>query len=132
MPSGLENRLSPREVSQVKDILTTLRAVVAEYGDNYIYPKKRFEGRSCCFYVYNAKPDCLAAKVLHRLGVSIHILAQREQQDCTRFVADNIGYGSAALAVLRTAQVFQDTERTWGLALAEAEKYATDRFGVTL
>lgn len=111
--------------------IVLLREVVAEFGENYIYIKPA--GTQVCVYVHEAGeeqvPGCIVAQVLHRHGVPMNVLSQYEGLGAVQ-----LGDGGslirrglqplltgAAGAVLSQAQWAQDSFRTWGVALADAE-----------
>jgi hypothetical protein len=124
---------TPDHVSDIRKVLRTLSEVVQEFGEDYVY-NRTCSNKFYCKYVTEAgEPDCIAAQVLTRLGVSTAYLAARELKGCNEAVFfDNGVVGKEALNVLREAQMMQDIRNSWGKARDSAFAYARDRYGVTL
>lgn len=114
--------------------LAELRAVVTEFGDDYVYGGD-IDG---CVYVLDGQPSCIVGQVLHRVGVPITTLETfdtasfegesapvSELQRKDLLTAASIALDSDAFEVLRVAQKYQDNGHTWGTALAEAVVEAT-------
>lgn len=122
--------ITEKDVEQIITVIKTLREVVNEYGRDYVYQRRGSteEGGPECQYVYNGEPDCLAAKVLHRLGVSLATLHSQEGHAANQL--QNTGLESAALTVLRAAQTLQDSRHTWGVCLDGAERVALVAYGI--
>lgn len=112
--------------------LVLLREVVAEFGEDYRYPDYPPETIqdpdlgplvSQCFYVRDAGPSCIVARVFHRAGVPIEDLRGveawtpvdvRQRPQFARW-ADQ-----AARRLLFEVQDRQDAGQEWGRALAGA------------
>lgn len=137
----LKIRIGPKERAEIKLVLDTLAAVVAEFGEDYVY--KTQLGSAYCTYVRDGKPDCIAAQVLVRLGMSVEDLAQCEGKSCAQFGGyGTVPVGGEALHVLRQAQMVQDgvssaspfsprfSSPTWGEALRVARDYALGAYGI--
>ncbi len=85
-------------------------------------------GNARCLYLHpgTGQPDCIAARVLHRLGVSLENLRTMEGKGCHSLRRDSSPLTYNALWILRTAQMVQDTGRTWGEAYATAVSKAKE------
>jgi hypothetical protein len=119
----LEEEESASKEVGVPEMLAVIAEVVAEFGPDYVYQRKSGTNTGAsCVYVYNGAPDCLAAKVLRKLGVPLADLAAFETKACNIFT----GYGisSRALEVLNVAQMQQDRGFSWGLCLEAARTHA--------
>lgn len=127
-------KIGPKERAEIKLVLDTLAAVVAEFGEDYVYETQ--PESAYCTYVRDGKPDCIAAQVLVRLGMSVEDLARCEGRSCALlggYVA--VPVGGEALHVLREAQMVQDrtspySSPTWGEALRVAREYALGEYGI--
>lgn len=98
--------------------------VVAEVGEAYVYPEshKRREPESSinsCVYVHDGKPSCIVGRVLHKAGVELAVLAQREFVGAW-FVAGDLGATVPASDFLDSIQGKQDAGWSWGDALKAA------------
>lgn len=115
--------------AQVKQIVTTMKAVVDEYGRDYVYHRRiNALGQAVCWYV-NATgdgPDCLAGHVLHRLGVSLEQLRDSEHNPVE--TASDYRLSDEAAYVLSRAQSLQDGGGTWGHAYDQAYLIARHYF----
>jgi hypothetical protein len=127
--------LSEKAELEVLAVLRALKAVVAEAGDDFVYQ----QGPSGeCYYVVNDQPSCIAAKVLHRLGIPVDLLRAWEGQRVDLMNYNNfagsqrptIDFGNESLRVLRSAQLMQDQGRTWGDCRDRALYIAYHEFGV--
>lgn len=106
-----------------QEALDTLREVVAEYGEDYVYDRRVNTGNGplggeSCFYVRDNKPSCLVGHVLNRRGVAINTLKEREGSGPDIFAPRFLTHEAAD--VLTAAQEKQDGGRTWGSALQAA------------
>lgn len=122
------------EEPDVKRVLQALTEVVEELGPEHVYQQHNNNNTSFnCTYVWEGEPDCIAARVLVKLGVAtVEQLSQHEGDGCIAF--HWTGLSSNALMVLRLAQTIQDggewnealrdVDRTYGFALARAKVYA--------
>ncbi|WP_030997529.1 hypothetical protein [Streptomyces sp. NRRL F-5630] len=109
------------------EVMSTLRAVVAERPD-YVYARPEADNRAAaCLYVHHddgtAKPGCLVGTVLHRLGVPLVELAKWEGEGACSMVPSvtNLEWEDTSTLALQTAQEAQDAGVTWAEALAAAE-----------
>jgi hypothetical protein len=120
--------ISQSQIHQVVEVVGHLENIVAEYGADYVYQRRQLNGPDpfapVCVYVWNGEPDCIAGKVLARMGVSIEKLASYEGSSVSVVAPVVSNLGDAATNVLRVAQVVQDKGGTWGEALAEAKTVA--------
>jgi hypothetical protein len=117
----------------VNKVIETLNEVVAEAGDDFVYEKKirpnvAGQLQAVCVYVDNGQPDCIAAKVMHKLGVPIETLSGYEGKRPRYFVDDpNFSdWETESLFVLTEAQYEQDAGKTWGFARDAATYYARE------
>lgn len=140
MATVYEN-ITEQDREEIKLVLATLKEVVDEVGPEYEYEVWRFDPLSTptCQYVKNGQPDCIAARVLVKLGVPVYTLASYEGvavNIMARVVRDKTGsfvLGEPAAGILRVAQQIQDRpdqDRTWGLALEWAQDKALQWYGV--
>lgn len=103
------------------DVLGHLRAVVAEAGEDYVYPV--IDEDHTCWYVRDGEYDCIAARVFGRLGVPVGDLAQHEGWTAGAVVEWlDLCFTLEAEDALAVAQHQQDKGTTWGGALAAAEE----------
>lgn len=112
------------------EVLEHLRDVVEGTGEDYVYqpttpdgvPAARHDGGSC-WYIRDGLYSCIAARVLHRLGVSRDELASQEGKSI-RFAIYCLGvdFDEGAIEPLAYAQTAQDHGATWGEALRCAEE----------
>lgn len=130
---AIERVNDPQPGTDIKRVLEALNEVVAEFGEDYVYERRNqnnhlgMSGR--CVYVHNGAPDCLAGKVLRKLGLTLEQLSQQEGNGCTNFSAY---FSRDVLSVLRAAQEQQDTGATWGVARDKAFELASSYYSVTL
>jgi hypothetical protein len=130
--SGVE-QLDAHAEAEVRQVLATLDDVVTEAGEDFHYERTG----GTCYYIRDGQPDCLAARVLARLGMSTEALSHYENRAC-----DSMGVffpashplappvDAAALYTLRAAQWLQDKEHTWGECRDNAHKWAKDCYGI--
>ncbi len=134
--------LSEKSELDILAILRTLKLVVAEAGDDFVYEPVRVSPMtSRCLYVIedvqgNKKPDCIGGQVLHRLGVPLDLLVLWEGKpvDCMAYEAYRrpiVGFSKESLEVLRAAQQLQDQSRPWGDCRDRALLFAYEKYGVT-
>lgn len=117
-----------------RQLLDTMRQVVREFGEDYVYPQQEESVRRCQYeYVNEAgvKVRCLIGEVLFRLvpaEVWDEIVSERNSVDavevCRTFVTvidvdDDDEY--FVHTALRAAQAIQDDGGTWGTALDNFE-----------
>ena len=93
------------------EVLEHLRAVVADKGDDYVYPE------SSCAYSLDGEPACIVGHVYARLGL---LPLARRNAIAWRMFPDLIS--EKARSALEAAQRVQDARGTWGEALAAAER----------
>ncbi|KPC89903.1 hypothetical protein ADL27_38470 [Streptomyces sp. NRRL F-6602] len=110
------------------EVMSTLRAVVAERPD-YVYARPEADNRAAaCLYVHHddgtAKPGCLVGTVLHRLGVPLVELEKVEGEGAVSAVSTvaTLEWHDAPSSALQAAQEVQDDGGTWAEALAAAEE----------
>lgn len=105
--------------------------IVELYGADYVYWPDR-PNMTSCKYVRDGQPDCLIAKVLFKLGVSVEKIATLDGGCGSignlldrnfRLAIYNLEYPST-VRVLATAQTTQDNRGTWGSARDAAYKLA--------
>jgi hypothetical protein len=111
-------------VAGIQEVLDTLAEVVTEFGRDYVYQGKTPD--DVCLYLYHGEPDCLAAKVMSRLGVPHDRFEERH--DCTQLAVGEF-ISADAIYVLRLAQVAQDAKETWGRAVWQAAHHARVAYG---
>jgi hypothetical protein len=105
------------------------REVVAEFGEDYLYPEdhKRGEierdGISSCVYVHDGKPSCLVGQILHKHGVSLEDLAANEFQGAWSVSERYAGADYHAKFFLDVAQGKQDSGMSWGEAVRLAVEH---------
>lgn len=135
MANPTKRMLSERSELDILAVLRTLKQVVAEAGEDFRYrPGPSGE----CYYVVNDEPSCLAARVLHRLGVTVSMLRAWEGEACdlmsvearSRGTRVPLNFSTESLTVLRRAQLCQDQGRTWGDARDRALEFAYSEYGV--
>lgn len=120
--------------------LQYLREAVAARGEHYVYPeewKMYYHGEdtpTMCKYVTpdGSGPACIVGVVLHKYGVSLETLTERETQAGWR-VAHELGADYVSRQMLSAAQHAQDAGDSWGSALrqAESERAFDQRLSVT-
>ena len=99
--------------------LELMREVVAEYGENYVYPTV---GGVCRYVDDGGSPSCLVGHVLHRFGVPLKDIERHEDSDAATVARILTNATPRAQDVLREAQGHQDRGSLWGVALREAER----------
>lgn len=118
--------LTDQEKKDVQLVLKTLEEVVNELGSDFVYPDRPALESNLdvdCYYVWKGKPDCIAARVLHKLGVSVDTLAEHEGGPCQNIPSP---LSVPALTVLGTAQQSQDERYPYGEALLAARREVTE------
>lgn len=119
--------------AEIVRVLTALSDVVAEAGPDYVYPKKdrpvQMEGIGTdCYYLWEGKADCIVARTLVKLGISVSLL--HEGQGI--YSHTQIPLSPFSRELLSAAQDPQDRGAPWGDCLRLARNYADRQFGVTL
>lgn len=104
------------------EFLHTLREVVAEKGAGYVYPESEKDDTGSCRYRYEGKPSCIIGHVLDRLGFGV---GESWEQTKASFVLRPLGASPSVQRLADAAQLAQDEGRSWGEALAEAERLVT-------
>jgi hypothetical protein len=103
-------------------VMPVLREVVAERPD-FVYEEP--DGGTTCYYVWEDCPSCLVGHVLHRLGVPLEVMAERNTaQVHARGFAAAVGLTWLATRALKHAQDQQDAGEPWSAALDAAERVA--------
>lgn len=97
------------------------REIVAEFGEDYVYPQEHKRPESAtfipsCVYVHEGCPSCLVAHILHRHGVSVKALADQEFRGAW-FVASLANPDDKSRRFLDSVQSCQDGGETWGWAV---------------
>lgn len=133
-----KTRLTDAAEIEMLGMLRTMKQVVAEEGSDYIYVPKPTQQypMGACVYVYNGKPDCLAGRVLARMGVPLWVLESYEGSTINQMIVESssrpINLTNETIHVLRQAQRAQDRGETWGYCLEQALHFANSHYGVTL
>lgn len=117
------------DAPSLEQVLEALDAVVAERGEDYVYPQEWRRGgvsNGLCRYVTpdGAGPACIVAAVLVRFGTPLERLSECEGQSADYVLTKLFGlsYISYQSGVLTRAQGVQDSGRTWGQARDEARE----------
>ncbi|KAF4408621.1 hypothetical protein [Streptomyces lycii] len=97
---------------QVRSVLRT----VALERPEYVYDEQDEDGS--CQYVNNGAPSCLVGHVLHRLGVPLDVLREREGDKALHVARDLLSVSDVTAGCLNRAQIRQDDGETWGDAIA--------------
>ncbi|MGW4446470.1 hypothetical protein [Streptomyces sp. NPDC004682] len=111
------------------EVLETLRQVVSERPE-YVYsaPEYMEPNRGAkCFYVHkdergaNVSAGCVVGVVLHRLGMPLEELADREGDTALQVMNRLVeGTSGATRSALLSIQEYQDEGTAWGTAYAMA------------
>lgn len=117
------------------ETLATLREVVAEAGEDFVYQRRYGND---CLYSVNGEPACIVGRVLAKWGVDLtrmdseydgeegstmkgvfapSLLVQLEREG-------ELEVDDKSRALLREAQSRQDAECSWGESLRCATRYA--------
>jgi len=141
-------QLTDAQETEMLSMLRALKQVVAEAGDDYVYTKKvtGLSDYPGCVYVFNGEPDCLAGRVLAKLGVSTETLRNWEGKMCysmtasatahplldlgDNFYLEPLSFFRETMEILGRAQGAQDSGNSWGIARDRALSYAAERYGV--
>lgn len=113
------------------ETLATLREVVAEAGEDFVYQQQYGEA---CYYSVNGEPACIVGRVLAKWGVDL------TRMDSSAVVDDGnlsglfangllirlrtegvLDVGQDGVKLLKLAQARQDGECTWGESLSRAQ-----------
>jgi len=109
------------------EVLDTLEAIVAEKGEDYVYPLSEMKNGSCQYQTYDeATGDWVATGPSCLIG---HLIIQAKLMDPEDLMMHEgaaaadllVGYMSdKAVRACAEAQKAQDDWDTWGVALSEA------------
>lgn len=127
---------APLKPMDAERALGLLRAVVAEFGPEYVYVNASGQragqchvgGKTAidCSYVHgmdnDLRPGCLVGQVCHRHGVPLVVLQTYEGSAFGTFGEDAGIANEDAQQILHAAQMAQDGGRPWGVALQRAEE----------
>lgn len=116
-----------------EQVLETMRTVVAEWGDDYLYTPPDLERPNACLYAKmvdgELRPSCIVGHVLYRLNVPLAELALDSYEVGTLVEHLDLDIEESAVNALSRAQEVQDgavdqrdSEHTWGAALEAAEE----------
>lgn len=113
-----------------EDLLPHFRAIVAEEGEDFIYPMRTTEhGVIGCYYSWDGAPDCGVGRVLHRIGLSVDDL--RTMDDMGEELGmlyswleqgHQIAFTAGAQTLMEWFQSWQDEGVPWGKSLQQAIK----------
>lgn len=110
----------PMITPTVEQVTATIKAVVEEFGADYVYPYAAAPA-DCRYTEYDENgptaPSCIAGHVLHRLGVPLDELRQWEGNNIHGLQENYINLPAGAYEGLSAAQEAQDGGKTWGEAL---------------
>lgn len=114
-------------VPPLETVAEALDAVVAERGEDYVYPQAWLDGSpgGGCLYVVpgGAGPACIAGAVFFRLGATVELLRECEHTSAAIVARRLWGDGEEAQRIgsfLTVAQLEQDFGETWGTARDKA------------
>lgn len=99
-----------------------------ETGADYVYPRTGIFDR--CLYVKDDKPSCLVGHALALAGASVEMLIRLDKNESGSIGANAIPtyfpdlVSEDAAKVLREAQGYQDSGKTWGESVAYATGFA--------
>lgn len=105
------------------EALAALEAVVAEGGEDYVYPDEEKDHDGMCRYVRkDGTPSCIVGHVVTLLDPELlPLLATKEGAAALSLgFPDKLHFTNQAAQVLDAAQQEQDNGKTWGEALAYA------------
>ena len=133
-------KLDDTQELEVLAVLRTLKQVVEEAGDDYVYhhkirPDHPDTGKGCWYVDPEGKnPDCIVGRVLFRLGVPLDTLRRFEGIMASGLpsleINGAIPLHRPALHVLGVAQGIQDTGGNWGDARDAALLSAYQNYGI--
>ena len=117
----------------VEQVIATLEEVVAEKGEDYVYPTEAGYGE--CFYGNeDGSPSCIVGHVLAKLDpIKYQEFIKFESEENGPFGINENGssysfdypnadeWGSNIVEILSIAQTHQDNGATWGEALTAAK-----------
>lgn len=118
------------EANQVQRALDVMGEVVAEFGREYVYPRangcryvhRDWQGDRDTVEAPRKVPSCLIGQVLHRLGLSLEIMEERDEAPLDGAIAawTELGLARGTIRAFSRAQTLQDRGDTWGNAYDEA------------
>lgn len=94
----------------VEQVLTSLKRIVAEKGEDYVYP---IEG-GCWYTEDEITPSCLAGLVIKELSVELYARLRRAEGVPVTAALDGSEIEKAAFGILQTAQELQDFRMSYG------------------
>lgn len=109
-----------------------LRALVDQYGENFVYDKHETEcGSFECTYVRDGQADCIVGKFLVAQGVPLERLAEADlafhgaglPADCLLSELRHEGcitISGESISALKEVQYQQDDGNPWGVAVRRA------------
>lgn len=108
--------------------LKGLKALVEEYGEDFVYQQNDGEYGLSCSYVHDNEPSCMIGKFLAAVGVPLERLALADRFGgdpaetlITKLVDEGVlDVENGVRGILRAAQIAQDSGDTWGLAYDRA------------
>lgn len=100
-------------------VFAELKQIVDEVGHDFVYQGPE-DARYRCLYVHGDKPGCIAGQWLVRFGgVELDTLKKWEGQQAAKVITElEVDVTRDARGVIRCAQQEQDSDETWGDALA--------------
>lgn len=117
-----------------EQIQAIMEDLVEQYGPDFVYERRSdIHGTPQCWYTSvrdddSVEPSCLVGQVLHRAGVGLIYLREREGCSASS-VLDELQTDALLLTSTRTvtalamAQKVQDNGGTWGAALQAFRTY---------
>lgn len=113
------------------ETLATLREVVAEAGEDFVYQQKYGE---TCYYSVMGEPACIVGRVLAKWGVDLTRMdssVEAIEGNLAGLFANGLlirlrtegvlGVEEDGVKLLKLAQASQDGEFTWGESLSRAQ-----------
>lgn len=110
--------------------LEGLKALVEEYGEDFVYEQNTDEDALSCAYVRGGEPSCMIGKFLAAVGVPLERLERADTlggDPATHLINKLVNEGVLDVeygvrGILATAQVTQDSGDTWGSAYDRAAR----------
>lgn len=112
--------------SEIRGIFAEL---LAEFGENYVYIKRR--GSACLnWHKDENNPGCIIGWVMRKLGASDDLLASNLACGSNRLAAyvgeeQNLNFTPGALDLMAEVQELQDIEVPWGEAVRQGSSRAS-------
>lgn len=118
------------ELVDAPQALELLRQVVAEKGEDYVYPDELKDVYAGCEYMIDGQPACIVGHVFHKLRpetpwVENGVIWDSDGNQLDWAVQT---FTPAAQQMLLQAQMVQDGGETWGLALATSEEWMAEHY----